>query len=101
MHPLGFKGDWIPMGIDDYVTEIEYAAEEAALDAKAVYRCPVYPHVTISSGDSGAERHAYALLTYMWKCEDCDDERKYCMESLRECLGQPHTTALSAKLMGE
>lgn len=76
------------MAIDDYVMEIEGAAEQVALEARAVYRCPAHPHFTISTGDCDAERHAYTLLTHMWKCEDCDDDRNFWLESLKDYLGQ-------------
>lgn len=89
------------MGIDDYVMEIEGAAEQVALQAKAVYRCRAHSYVTISNGDNEAERHAYALMTLEWKSLDGEDDRDMWMEALKDYLGQaayncPECEALAA-----
>ena len=76
------------MSLHSYVMDIEDAAEAAALRARAIYHCPAHPDVPISAEDHEAERHAYALMTLMWKQQGSDDDRDRWMDALADYMGQ-------------
>lgn len=74
------------MSINEFVDDLEGAARYALVKAGAIEGCPIYPGVTIRTGDKDAERHAYALATTILKSDGTIWMREELMSAIKDEL---------------